>query len=342
MIHLNSHRRASALLLSFFLTSMLIGAVVTVSLLVTKDIRTVSTVTAGQEALYAADGMSELGLLALKQNLPGYEPTWTDVSLASTAQGSLETHAREYTVPCEDQGNEWRALAQNESIQLPLFAQTAEDGAVVNIQEFYVEFYVGDPDGELLPPPTTDVLRWKILGLVDGGSGTATETEAISEYIPLHTASGANATSSNPAVFGTNLDGLGVPTGYQYGKYTRSGGVFKIYPIGDFLSSHSYNYLVLTNVVNRSSENTLYIRLHTEDEEAVCEYAELASTGSQEFPSVQQETQTLVREGENLPVFDFVIYHTNGESSESDSSGGFSVSPVSVPFDSSIFDSITP
>lgn len=303
-------RKASALLLSFFLMSMLILVAISVSVIVIRDMATVRTIVSGVQSFYAAEGSAELGLHTLKISLPGYEPSFDALVLANASQTSLETHARESTVPCEGQGDIWRALSQNESVQIPLFAQIDSAGTLEDIDDFYVEFYVGDEDGDVTFPPSTDVLRWKILGLTDTtGSG---DTEAISEYIPLYTYNGAGASESNPTFFGTDEEALGVmPDGYLNGKFYQAGGNFNIYPISSFVTSHETNYLVLTNVVTRSAENTIFFRFHATGVEGVCEYAELASTGWTDFGDTQQELTTYMKEGENLPVFDFVIYHTD-------------------------------
>ncbi|QQR55394.1 hypothetical protein IPG41_02460 [Candidatus Peregrinibacteria bacterium] len=316
--------RASALLLSFFLMSILILVAISVSVLVLRDMGTVRTIVGGTQAYYAAEGTTELGLYELKKNLPGYEPTYEDLLFLSHANGDLNSLARSgnLVVPCEDQGEQWHALAQNESVQIPLFAQTdaagtlePSDGAYMN---FYVEFYAGLEEGtvDLASVPVRDVLRWKVLGRT--GSSTAPgATEAMSEYIPLYNELGFYD-STSPTKFGT-ADLGGLPPGYQDGKfYSSSGANFDAgYPISTFLSGHVFNYLVLTNIVTESTENeTIFYRFRSMDYEPVCEYVELAASGSSTYGSARQDLNTLVREGENLPVFDFVIYHTNPEETE--------------------------
>lgn len=310
--------RASALLLSFFMMTLLILVAITVSSFVIRDVRTVRTIVGGVQSWYAAEGMSELGLQALKENLPGYEPSFSDASaytLASNVSGSLGVHGREFQVPCEDQSlNGWRALGPNESVQLPLFAQVDDTGNTEEILEFYVEFYLADSEGNVPAVlPSTDILRWKILGLKNG----STETEAISEYIPLDLNNGRTS-QENPSMFGSAI-GDAVDTRYSYAKYYSSGHpsvFYPTYPIGDFLEGHDYNYLVITNIVQEGSADTLFLRLNTLDVEAICEYSQLSSAGDASFAEAHQELKTLVKEGENLPVFDFVLYHTSGEQEE--------------------------
>ncbi len=50
-----------------------------------------------------------------------------------------------------------------------------------------------------------------------------------------------------------------------------------------------------------------------EQKPAVCEFVELNSEAYQAFGESKKQLSTTVKEGENLPVFDFVIYHTSGE-----------------------------
>ncbi len=313
-------KKASALLLSFFMMSLLILTAIVVSGLVIRDVRAVRTMVAGLQSRYAAEGMSELGLHTVKENLPGYETSFFDYAFTSEALASLEMSlemtARESTVPCSFEGEGWRALAPGESVQLALFAQADPDGTTIDyIPKFYVEFYLGDKEGNAVFPPrdnkgnSTDVLRWKILGLTDSGFPVA-----MSEYIPLQETRNSRLT---PTLFGSSIPSevSGVGTGYTYGKfYDESGyyGVFhETYSIEEFIAKHKYDYLVLTNVVQRITDNFIYFRFHAVHTDAVCEFVKLASQGDQEFGEARQSLETFVKEGENLPVFDFVLYHTD-------------------------------
>lgn len=304
--------RASALLISFFIMTLLVLSALGVNLLVTHDVASVRTFTAGVQSRYAAEGMNERGLYSMKMNLPGYEQSFNDVVLANESTASLSIHAREGTVPCTGQSEDnWIVLDRNESISLPLFAQTDAKGNTEKILKFFVEFYVGDENGDTSFAPSNDVLRWKILGLQDG------RTDAISEYIPLDTGN-SHTNKESPSVFGTAVSGA-VPTGYTYAKYYSTGYPATFYPtysIEDFLEGHSYSYLVVTNMVQREDENTLFVRLTSLDVKAVCSYSALSSSGWKDFGQARQELITLVKEGENLPVFDFVLYHTTNSGGE--------------------------
>ncbi|MFA5792644.1 MAG: hypothetical protein WC897_02105 [Candidatus Gracilibacteria bacterium] len=312
-------RKASAILLSFFMMTVLILVAISVSILVVRDLATVRTIVAGEQASYSAEGMTELGLAIVNENLPGYEVSLDGLSYLDSALASMniiaQNHSSESVLPCVGQGDTWRALARNESIQIPLFIQTDPEDTIAKIDGFRVEFYVGDADGKSASnPPGSDVLRWKVLGLAES------KTEAMSEYISLIS---EKHDETNPSVFGTDV--TGEPEEYSSGKSFISGAgmfsvKFRVYPILNFLMSHSYSYLVLTNVVTEDlstdgSQSFIHFRFVSTDTDAnaVCEYVKIASTGVVSLGEVRKELITLVKEGENLPVFDFVLYHTTGE-----------------------------
>lgn len=300
-------QQASALLLSFFMMTLLLTVSLGVSFLLIRDVDTVRTVVAGTQASYAAEGASELGLHILKESLPGYEPQ-LDFAFANASLASLNINARGSVVPCSATGVEWGVLHANESAQLSLFAQVdAEGQRTEKLENFYVEFYVGDAQGRALPL-NGDVLRWKILGNKNG------KTEAISEFIPMES---AKRSPENPSIFGSAIPpDRAVPTGYSHAKYYQQVGrsyVFNpAYPIKQFLTEHDLNTLILTNVVQVTGGENIYFRLHSVDVEAVCDYVSLDSRGNQSFGSARQDLDTQVKEGENLPVFDFVLYNTDG------------------------------
>ncbi|MEK9159417.1 MAG: hypothetical protein AAB383_01670 [Patescibacteria group bacterium] len=319
------NRRASALLLSFFMMTMLILVSISVSVLVIRDIAAVRTIVGGTQALYGAEGMSEIGLYAVKENLPGYEPSYSDYVYTNSVLASANLHAREDMVPCLGQDSDgWSVLAPNESIQLALFAQTNEGGDFLKNTSFAVDFYVGDDEGKSLYGVMSnflnseDILRWKILGLYNE------KTEAISEYIPLDT-DNARTSKVNPSVFGPGSKGA---PKYMNAKFYDSGTpshFYPDYPISTFLADHDYSYLVLTNIIQGIDDANIYYRLrwtsgsssvNTELDEVVCEYTEISSVADVENGSARQLLKTLVREGENLPVFDFVLYHTADDDAE--------------------------
>lgn len=338
----NKSLRASALLLSFFMMTLLILVAISVSVLVIRDVRSVRTIVGGMQSLYAAEGMSELGLLAVKQNLPGYEPSYSGYYFTNDALASTSLHAREAVVPCEGQDDDgWGMLSPNESVQLALFAQTDSSGNFLKNTSFKVEFYVGDEEGNSLFTDMTsfltqqDILRWKILGLYYA------QTEAISEYIPLDTTN-SRTTRDNPSAFGPGVDGT-VPEGYKYAKFYDSGypsHFYPDYPIGTFLANHDYNYLVLTNVIQGYDDAYIFYRLHwttgstsvsNELDTVVCEYTTISSSADDAIGDTHRALTTLIREGENLPVFDFVLYHTKDEADEESESTSTGIQ-INLPF----------
>lgn len=322
-------QRASGLLLSFFLGSILISLVLTVSFLVTRDIQTVRSLVSGAQSRYAAEGMNELGLQIVNENLPGYEPQIDQALFSVPVLASLDITAIEDAVPCSNREEEWRKLDVTESMQLALFAQVDEHGGTENVEKFYVEFYVADEEGNVTFPPSDDVLRWKILGLNEAG-----QTEAISEFIPLLT---NRVEQSNPSLFGSWIEDGTVPSGYSSAKFRQNGtpAVFHPdYPIETFLETHEYNYLVLTNVITRSLENNIYFRVlggdHPENPVGLsCEYVTLTANvrGENGALYTQQSVETLIKEGENLPAFDFVFYNTDNTGEEAETVPGGSALP---------------
>ena len=302
-------RPASALLISVFLTGILLALVLSVSYTVLQDLKVMRTVRAGIKAEYAAEGANELSLMSITENLPGYEPEWSDLSFQSLAAASSSVTARGADLPCSSESSTgWRALSLNESLQIPLFAQIDSEGNTEKLIPFEVEFYVGSTDG--LPSDTRDdlVLRWKILGLRNN------ETEAISEVVSLQD----TTSEEKPSVFGTALDGA-YGTEYTSAKYYENMGGHYVYSpnysIQTFLENHELSYLVLTNIIaGGSTANTLFVKFHSKDPEvaAVCEVSKISSTGQVSFGQAMKRLERSIKEGENLPVFDFVLYHTGG------------------------------
>lgn len=278
----NFKSRASALLISFFLMSILILVGLGVSMIVFRDLASVRTILNGKMSAYAAEGMSELGLGIVKEHLPGYQPEIIEMTLSNDARGQLEIVARGDSLPCivNDDDEEWRTLALNESIQIPLFYDEGEN--IQKITDFNVEYQMHD----LTIPINGNVLRWKILGL-----DSDNKTEAISDYIAY------------PLLL--NFD-----TTAKYYYYEDEHYVFNPqYQISSFLRDHTYNYLVLSNVVQGEDAE---IDFKLTASVAVCEYVTLNS--SSDYGDTQNGVTTKVKEGENLPVFDFALYNAKGKS----------------------------
>lgn len=310
----NLKNRASAILVSFFLTAILIVFGLGIASIILNDLYSISTMTNGYKALYAAEGATELGLKLIKDKLPGYERNILGNQFSNKVEADLSINALEDILPCEEQDSEesgWRSLAFNESLQIPLFYQK-EDSTITNIEQFTMEFYMPRDT-----TPSGEILRWKILGL-----NTSNQTEAISEYISID---GYKNSASNPTIFGSSLDS-NLAGDYFYANYYRpinsqAYSFEEAYSISSFLQEHTYNYLIVTNIIqlsaqdplNRSEEkNNIYIKYKPfVKEEAVCEFVKLNTSSS--FEDAIQRIKTYVKEGENLPVFDFALYHTSNE-----------------------------
>lgn len=305
-------KNASAILLSFFLMSMLIVGGIGLTSIVLNDLTSLRTMVNGYKARYASEGMTELGLKLVKDKLPGYEVEILAQEFASEATADLNILSRGEAVPCIDQGADgWRTLSFNESIQIPLFYQ--DETEVVNLSEFIVNFYMPENLN-----PSGDIFRWKILGL-----NSSNETESISEYIGID---GSKNSDANPSIFGASPD-TSLPQDFYSANYYRPNGrggfIFEeVYSINSFLNEHTYNYLVLTNIVQLNAQGTLsdeedqnYINFRFESDPAVCEFVDLEA--SSDYANVIQSIKTLIKEGENLPVFDFALYHTKGKLEES-------------------------
>jgi hypothetical protein len=304
---------ASALLLSFFMMSMLIVISLGVSYLVIQDLRTMRTVLGGVQATYAAEGMTEIGLHLVKENLPGYQSEilesedYFDVTLSS-----LDLVARGDTIPCEGQGeSEWLTLSKNESVQIPLFVQNDADADdVTEVDNFIVNFYLGDEDGVAINT-SIDVLRWKLIGFTSDS-----KTEAMSAFVPLDPTQTNNADS--PTQMGIETE---ITNGkYSIGTFTSNGGFQADMYISTFMGSHDYNYLILTNVYESSSVY-IYYNLET-SKELACPYVQVNGLASNEFGEARQSLTTFMQEGENLPAYDFVLYNTDYVEGEDDEGGG--------------------
>ena len=304
----NLTSRASALLISFFLMSILILVGLGVSTIVFSDLASVRTILNGKMSAYAAEGMSELGLGIVNEHLPGYEVNLEE-ELTSGAIGNLEIVARGDALPCivSTGDEEYRTLVLNESIQIPLFADGGDDtqSEIEDITQFKVSYEMLDN-----PVPQGNILRWKILGL-NPNSNPANKTEAISDYIEAGESADNFFDQSTEAKY--------------YGLEDTHYAISDL-QIGIFLDSHKYNYLVLTNAVQLSGIenlaeyqdvtdadlNNINFQMTDTDQDAVCEYVTLNS--SSDYSDTQNGVITKVKEGENLPVFDFALYNAKGKS----------------------------
>ncbi len=297
------NREANAILISIFIMSLLLGVSLTVNEVIISDISVTRQVVQGAQSLNAAEGMVEWGLWMRHQHLPGYETVLSDqlvgeipASLTLKARGDLQDEAGHYLWPCE---GGFRALAYEESVHIPLFAET--DAGLDPIHQFGVEFYIGDADGNPrheLSTSLREILRWTVTGLLEG------QTEAISEFIALEPG------KVEASFFGPSA-AASAPEGYSSGQY-RSSVAFVThnqFPISEFLAGHDHNYLKLQNFYNDPS-SFLYVRLLSTAARPVCEVTDVIGSGSNADSSIEKTVKSRIRLNENLPVFDFSLYHT--------------------------------
>lgn len=297
---------ASVLLLSFFIMTLLILVGLAVSFMVLGDLNALRSLRSGVQTRYSTEAMLEYGLLSVALHLPGYELEFPDYTYSSQIEAELLIHAREESIPCSpvSEIEPWRALDPGESFQMPLFYELA-DGSLQAVSEFYVEFYIGNEEGNGVYIPG-EVLRWRILGETPSGN-----SEAISAFIGLLSASAV--TPETATQFGTSVAAT-------YSEYTSasyySTESYTYYPeqtIQGFLLTHDKNVLFLSNLI-QEEEAIIFFRIHSTDPNVPlpCDYLTLTAQSLSTFGDTFHEGEIIVEEGRNFPVFDFAVYHTGG------------------------------
>lgn len=294
-------RRASALLISLLLMAFLAVFGIGMSQLIVKSIRVERNVVEAGKAYFAAESGVERALYFHENQFPGYEVPESEASVELTNGTSYEYEmsAQENRVPClhggDSSGEEaWRTIEVQESVSWPLFRYDAATDGRVDLTHFELNYGLNRLGGV-----SGNALRWKILGIDAQGN-----TQAISGLLPF---SGAQPTETldqddTANFFDSDPSGTAVN--------------FPNYPISTFLEEHTFNYLVLTNVIIPSTQsagdqllemNQLRVQLFTAG--SACEYTLIRSTGFAE--NTRQAIDSLVKLDEALPVFDFVLYQTN-------------------------------
>lgn len=308
--------RGSALLISLLLMAFLAVFGIGMSQLIVKSIRVERNVVEAGKAYFAAESGVERGLYFHENELPGYEVPESEqaVSLTNGTSYSYEMVAQDVGVPCSYESDEWRSIEVQESVSWPLFRYDAESEARVDLDHFQLAFFV---DRRPLTPVEAfdidsdgikhDALRWKILGIDEGGN-----TQAISGVLEFSAAQPTETLDQDDTANFFNADPGGTAVN------------FSNYLISTFLANHTFNYLVLTNVIVPSAQsagvqilelNRLKAQLSTQDFDSLtldgsaCEYTLIRSTGFAE--NTRQAIDSQVKLDSALPVFDFVLYQTN-------------------------------
>ncbi len=298
--------RGSALLISLLLMAFLAVFGIGMSQLIVKSIRVERNMVEAGKAYFAAESGVERGLYFHENELPGYEVPEgeQEVELTNSTSYTYTMVAQDVTVPCSYETDDWRTIEVQESVLWPLFRYDDANGRV-DLEHFELTY---SPDrGNLSPRVDGNALRWKILGIDGQGN-----TQAISGLLPF---SGAQLTESfdqdaTANFFDSDPGGTAVN--------------MPNYPISTFLEQHTFNYLILTNVIVWSAQgasvqalevNGLNVQLSTTDSDpltldgSACEYALIRSTGFGE--NTRQAIDSQVKLDSALPVFDFVLYQTN-------------------------------
>ncbi|MFH1298364.1 MAG: pilus assembly PilX N-terminal domain-containing protein [Patescibacteria group bacterium] len=288
--NLLTNRKGSALLVSILITAVMLVVGLGINRLIVVELRVERSLVQGGEAYYAAEGASELALLDIKANLAGYEASGEEATLDNGASYDYEISALGPVWPCDvygdkvydNEGELWRVLEVEESVIVPLFSDDGED--LTHLEDFKLDMTMdaGLPGS----------LRWKILGI----NGASRLTEAISDYEDIH-GGGFYNWYANSKTAGYYQDLGGSWGGRQY--------VFiEEYNVSQFLRDHEYNYLILTNL--SAGDYDVYVRLTDGDSDFVCEYVGVEADGFN--GDFVQQIDTFVKEGEPLPVFDFVLW----------------------------------
>ena len=216
------NQKGTALLTSMLVMGILTSVSLAISVLVVREIGVTRLTLDSGKAYYAAESGVELSLLALENNLPGFQYPGEGVEVElgdSSAVFDIKNRANVYPYfdPEEyDLGSSivkdnptvfYDVLDLNESITIPLFI-VDEDGIEQEIDKFVVQFYVDFEAGDLKFKEILserllvdwDILRWKIHGL----NKDTLDTESINDFTAATFTSGGDMTSpSQPSWFGS-------------------------------------------------------------------------------------------------------------------------------------------
>lgn len=279
------NKSGSALLIAMLIMAVLLVAGLGINKLIVAELRVERTLVEGGQAYYLAEGASELGLYDVVTNESGYEAS-------KEADGyAYSIVAKGDVWPCDDYGDLveeddagdlWRILEREKSVTIPLG----------KLSDFKLYFDYETITGV---SPLGEALRWKILGIDENGF-----TEAISGYDELSGAGYWQALAHNAG-------------SYQQAGFSWGGRLWEWLAgenVSNFLKDHKYNYLIITNVIQDGNEgDRLLIRIDSGDDEFVCEYMKVEADGM--VGEYIQQIDAYMKEGEPLPVFDFVLWEVS-------------------------------
>ena len=290
---INRQKGGNALLIAILIMAVLLVFGLGINRLIVKELRVEAALIDGGQAYYSAEGASELAMYDIETNLAGYEVSDESGDVVSEASYKYDIVARGENWPCDmyggqvienDVGDLWRVLAPEESVMVPLFVDM--DG----IKEFKIEYYTDTPG-------MYENLRWKIMGISSEGYSLGL-TEAISNY-EEDLSSGSFDEESGHGFYYEDLGGSWGGRMYAMNESES---------VKNFIDSHDYNYLILTNIYSGEDglDENLYVRLSEADREFVCEYTKVEADGL--MGDYIQQIDAYIKQGEPLPVFDFVLW----------------------------------
>ena len=367
MINIHSKQKGSALIIALLIMGILMTLALGLSDLILREIKITNAFLDTGKAFYAAESGIEEALLDLHQNLPGFERNNGLDEDDLTYLYSIENKTQ--SIPFVDseiidvniaKNNPeeflYNVLYLNDTFSIPLFT-IQDNGEVKNIEDFRIEYFT---DAQLNPNlvheagvsyENIDMFRWKMTGVLNDGT---LFTETIGDYLALANGSGAN----KPTCVGTaaieHIDFTDKNSGIEYNancnlgiwKWAREAfqtlGTETIkrsedgddpYTIEQFLDSHKFVYLTITNIFNpnvlqglsdfeRRNNAKIYYRILTPDDVMIREFAKIKSTGTS--GKSRKQIEAFVRPDSFLPVFNFSLYRTQvGGEGDKQTPGGY-------------------
>jgi hypothetical protein len=367
---------------------MLVAISLGLSSLVLRELEITKITLDKGKAYFAAEAGLERTLLALKENLPGWQGDLSGNFEQANSNYQVELKNRCKTFPCFDpeefdvnsapERALYYQLDLNESVNIPLFV--VEGGEVFNVEDFNVQFWsplnkASDFNFESdFDISSWDVLRWKVYGVdkfnnfpetisdftavsllglgEDGGEfegstdaqnpswfGTVscsnqndrvTDRINCNPYVDLVDNAALEAEfdyveGQADAIFSGICDHTEAREFYSYGSVNGSRkleteDIRYCYPIKQFLSEHTLNYLSLTNLVNpnvfsprleleeKQAKQKLYVRVELFGGQTSRQTSVIKSVGR--AGDVVNALEMQVRDGQLMPVFNLSLYDT--------------------------------
>lgn len=297
-------QEASALLSSVVIMSLVMGSALIFYRLVMQDVALFRSWKSESQLHYAHEGMKAWALSEMRGHSKGYEPQEKSYRFEQGVEASFVVEAMGASTPClEDE--HWAYLESQASVHQPLYYENAS-GEIQPIHDFLVEFFLVNASGQSVRAQGP-ILRWKILGM----EKMKQETQAISEFMSLDLGND-RFREDNPSVFGPGYEGSALPSNYTHAKFFQLSPqytYYEAYPIQDFLQRHDWNTLILTNALGPDYAGyRLAYRVKSKSGEVVCPQAKIRTKAVREDQKTEKEWW--IPYAESLPVFDFVLYHT--------------------------------